>query len=496
MGAADQQRPRVLILGAGFGGLGAARKLKGADADVVIVDHNDFHTFQPMLYQLATAVIETTSVAHPVRDLFHDQENATVHQATATAIDLEKREVEFEQMGPLGYDHLVVGLGARVNYFGVEGAAEHAFPMYTLDDAVRLKEHVLRRWEAADRDPALIDDGALNVVVVGGGATGIESIGALAELYSSVFSKDYPRVPMEKARLTLVEAGPALFSMFKEKLQDYTQKTLEEWGVEIRLGEVVESVSETRVKLKSGEELKAHTLIWGAGLQAHPLARALGVELERGDRIPVGPDLSLDQHPEVFAVGDVAWITDSKTGDVLPQLGSVALQAGERAGENIARLLTGADTEPFAYHDKGTMATIGRGRGGDPVRRRSHDEGQDRVPGLGRGPSGPAVDRGGPDQGDARLDLGRVHPRAREPDRGRARRRGLRSAGRSTGPWQDPTRCASPSSDTSNGPSSHGSSGCRDPARSCTRARRGRTSAAGALSRRSSSPDSGASACS
>src|SRR6185503_17908713 len=147
---AGAERPRVLILGAGFGGLGAARKLKDADADVVIVDQHDFHTFQPMLYQVATDVIETTAVAHPVRDLFHDQDNATVHQATATAIDLDKREVSFEEMGPIAYDYLVVALGARVNFFGVEGADEHAFPMYTLNDAVQLKEHVLRRWEAAD----------------------------------------------------------------------------------------------------------------------------------------------------------------------------------------------------------------------------------------------------------------------------------------------------------------------------------------------------------
>jgi NADH dehydrogenase len=358
---AAAERPRVLILGAGFGGLGAARKLKDADADVVIVDQHDFHTFQPMLYQVATDVIETTAVAHPVRDLFHDQDNATVHQATATAIDLDKREVSFEEMEPITYDYLVFALGARVNFFGVEGANDHAFPMYTLNDAVRLKEHVLRRWEAADRDPSLIDDGALHVVVVGGGATGVESVGALAELYHADFSKDYPGVPMERAELTIVEASPALFSMFDRKLQEYAHETLEGWGVDVLLGEVVESVSPTRVKLKSGRELKAHTLVWGAGLQAHELAGAAGVELERGNRIPVGPDLRVEGRPELFAVGDIAWITDSKTDEVLPQLGSVALQAGERAGENIAALLAGEDAEPFAYHDKGTMATIGRG---------------------------------------------------------------------------------------------------------------------------------------
>ena len=233
--------------------------------------------------------------------------------------------------------------------------------MYTLTDAVELKDHVLRRWEAADRDPSLVDDGALHIVVVGGGPTGVESVGALAELYRSDFAKDYPSLPMEKARLTLVEAGPSLFTMFEPKLQEYALRTLEGWEVEVLLSEVVSAVAPTRVTLKSGRELKAHTLVWGAGLQAHPLAESLGVELEHGNRIPVGPDLTLESRPEVFVVGDIAWITDTKTGDVLPQLGSVAMQAGQRAGENIARRLAGKPTEPFAYHDKGTMATIGRG---------------------------------------------------------------------------------------------------------------------------------------
>ncbi len=215
MNARDPDRPRVLILGGGFGGIGAARKLHKADAEVVLVDSHDYHTFQPMLYQVATDLIDTSEVAHPLRDLFHDQPNAAVHQATATSIDLERRRVEFDQMAAIDYDYLVLGIGARVNFFGVEGAAEHGFPMYTLTDAVELKEHVLRRWEAADRDPSLVDDGALHIVVVGGGPTGVESVGALAELYRSDFAKDYPSLPMEKARLTLVEAGPSLFTMFE-----------------------------------------------------------------------------------------------------------------------------------------------------------------------------------------------------------------------------------------------------------------------------------------
>ena len=264
-------------------------------------------------------------------------------------------------MAPLTYDHLVLGLGAEVNFFGTDGAAEHAFPMYTLTDAVRLKEHVLGRWEAADKDSALIDDGALNVVVVGGGPTGVESAGALAELYRGDFSRDYPQVPQEKARVILVEAGPEVFSMFKPKLRAYTVKALEERSVEVMTGEIVSSVSPTRVTLKSGAVLEAHTLVWGAGLTGNGLVQSLGLDLQRGNRIGVGPELTVPGHPEVFVVGDIAAITDAKTEQVLPQLGSVALQSGEHAGETIARLVAGKKAKPFEYRDKGTMATIGRG---------------------------------------------------------------------------------------------------------------------------------------
>ena len=370
-------RPHVLVLGGGFGGIGAARKLKNANVDVTLVDKHDYHTFQPLLYQVATDLLETSACGHPLRDLFHEQPHVAVHEATVTGIDLAGREVQFAEMAPLAYDYLVVGLGAQVNFFGVPGAEEHAFPMYTLADAERLREHILTRWEAADRDPALVDDGAVTVVIVGGGPTGIESAGALAELYRSNFAQDYPGIAQGKARLVLVEAGPELMPMFRSKIRSYTKKELEKRGVEVLLDEVVAKIEPTRVTLKSGTVIAAHTLVWGAGLRASPLADVLGLELQHGNRVPVEPDLSVPGHPEVFAVGDVAWITDTNTNDVLPQLGSVALQSGEQAGENVARLVAGKDTEPFAYHDKGTMATIGRGaavvqtRGGHTMKGRT-----------------------------------------------------------------------------------------------------------------------------
>jgi NADH:quinone reductase (non-electrogenic) len=355
------QRPRVLVLGGGFAGIGAAQKLKKSDADVVVVDKHDYHTFQPLLYQVATGLLEQPAVGHPIRDLFHDQDNARIHQDRVASVDLDAREVTFDELEPLTYDYLVFALGAEVNFFGVEGAPDHAFPLYTLPDAVRLKNHVLQTWEEADRKPELVEDGALNVVVVGGGPTGVETAGAMAELYNGVFRKDYPDVPHDQAKIILVEAGPELFPMFKEDIRSYTEKALEKRGVEAMTGEVVESITPQRVTLKSGKELRAHTLVWGAGLQGNELVRSLGLELEKGNRIGVDEELRIPAHPEVYAVGDVAAITDQNTSKVLPQLGSVALQSGEHAGKTIAGRLAGKETKPFKYRDKGTMAAIGRG---------------------------------------------------------------------------------------------------------------------------------------
>jgi NADH dehydrogenase len=353
-------RPRILVLGGGFAGVGAAQKLEHADAEVVVVDRHDYHTFQPLLYQLATGLIETTAVGHSLRDLLERQENTSFHKGNVSAIDLDAREVRFEELSPLTYEYLVLALGAEVNFFGTEGAAEHSFPMYTLPNAVRLKNHLLERWEAAERDPRLVEDGALNIVVVGGGPTGVETAGAVADLYRANFARDYPTLPQEEAQVILVEAGPELFSMFKPKLREYTAKALADRTVEVRTGAMVASVSPTRVTLKSGEELKAHTLVWGAGLQGNRLVQTLGSELQRGNRLGVGADLTLPDRPEVYALGDIAAIMDEKTQQVLPQLGSVGLQSGEHAGESIARRIAGKEPKPFKYKDKGTMATIGR----------------------------------------------------------------------------------------------------------------------------------------
>jgi len=352
--------PQVLILGGGFAGLGAAQRLHDAAADITMVDKNDYHTFQPLLYQVATDLLAPTTVAHPIRGIFHNQDNLLFHQASVENIDLENRRVEFNALAPIDYDYLVLALGAKVNFFDLPGAEEHAFPLYTMDDAVRLKRQLLEVFETVDKQPELAEQGALNVVVVGGGPTGVETAGAIAELYRNEMVKDYPNLPVNQARVVLVEHASALLPLFKPELQQYTKEALEERGVEVLLGQRVASIGATSAKLSSGEELPARTLVWAAGMRANPISNVLGLELAHAGRVAVEPDLSLKDHPEVFVVGDIAQITDAETGRVLPQLGAVALQAGQHAGRNIARLLKGNASEAFHYLDKGTMATIGR----------------------------------------------------------------------------------------------------------------------------------------
>ena len=353
-------RPRVLILGGGFGGIGAAQKLRKSDVDVVLVDKHDYHTFQPLLYQVATGLLEQPAVGHPIRDLFHGQDNVRVHDDEVTAVDLAAREVRFGELEPLAYDYLVLGLGAEVNFFGVEGADEHSFPLYTLPDAVRLKDHILERWEAVDRKPALAEDGALNVVVVGGGPTGVETAGAIAELYKGVFRKDYPDIAPEPRASSSSRLRPDLRDVQGGPPRVHGGGAGAARGRgDDRRGGRVDRAAAGQAQVGNGP-CGPHARLGGRapGERARPLARprARAGQPHRGGRRAADP-----VHPEVFAVGDIAAITDAKTQQILPQLGSVALQSGAHAGETIARLVAGKKTKPFEYRDKGTMATIGRG---------------------------------------------------------------------------------------------------------------------------------------
>jgi NADH:ubiquinone reductase (H+-translocating) len=353
--------PHVIIVGAGFGGIGALKKLRDANVRITLIDKNDYHTFQPLLYQVATEELTPEQIGFPIRDVLHDHQNVTFHQAAVTSIDLAGREVATDRIAPLKYDYLVLALGAVVNFFQTPGADQHAFPLYTMDDAIRLKEHVLKTFEAVDKNLSLIDDGALNFCVVGGGATGVEVSGALADLLHTEMKQDYPNLPLDRAHVLLYEHAPHLLGPFKPELQNYARTVLEERGVKVHTGTGVRKVGPASIELATGETVKTHTLIWAAGLKANPIVQPLGVELGHGGRIPVGPDLQVKDHPGLFAIGDIAGMADGETGKLLPGLGATALQAGYHVGETIKRLVEGKAPEPFKYVDKGTMAQIGRG---------------------------------------------------------------------------------------------------------------------------------------
>src|SRR3989454_4405132 len=351
--------PHVAIVGAGFGGLGVAEQLDHIPVEVTLIDQHNYHTFQPLLYQVATSLLNAEDVGAPVRSLFRHQDNVTFRMATVTGVDMPGHAIQLKDGTQISYDYLVLARGTTVNYFNTPGAAEHAFPLYTLMNAVKLRNRILERFEATDRDPALIDDGALNFVIVGAGPTGVETAGALSDLFYNLLPRDYHQLATEKARIIMVEMGKEVLAPFKDNLRAYAKEELERRRVEVRLGEAVAEVGSTFVRLKSGEEIKTHTLIWAAGVRANRLADILGLPQGRGGRIKVNPDLSVPDHPEIFVVGDMGEVASD--GKVLPQLGSVAMQSGEHVGQQIARRLQDEPGQPFRYWDKGFMATIGRG---------------------------------------------------------------------------------------------------------------------------------------
>ena len=372
-------RPQVVIVGAGFGGLACARSLADAPVDVTLVDRNNFHTFQPLLYQVATAGLASADVAYPVRGIVGRHRNLSFRQATVIGADLDAGVLHLHGEGhdveDLPYDHLVVAAGATANTFGIPGVEQHGFPLYSLDDATTLRNHVLERFEAADADPSLVGDGALTFVVVGGGPTGVEVAGALTELFDLVLRKDFRRLDVDQARVVLVEMQDHLLAPFHPESQRHARETLESRGVEVRTGVQVARVRADRVAFADGEELPAHTLVWAAGVQANPLGRALGLPTGRAGRIEVDAHLAVvgqagaagpEGRPRVWAIGDVAAIAarDGGPGALQPQLAPVAIQSGRYVAARIAGLATGEalDPEPFRYRDKGTMATIGRSR--------------------------------------------------------------------------------------------------------------------------------------
>ncbi len=353
-------RHRVVVIGAGFGGLAVTRGLADQPVEVVLVEANNFHTFQPLLYQVATAGLDADDIGYAVRGIFRRQRNVTVRMARATGADLAARTLQLDRGGPLSYDHLVVAAGAVTHTFGVPGVAEHAFALKSIDEALDLRSHVLDRFEAAAQDPGLVDDGALTVVVCGGGPTGVEMAGALMELFTRVFAKDFPALDVRRARVVLVEAGARLLAPFHQDSSERAWRTLSRRGVEVVLDTGVARVDARRVELADGRSIPAHTVVWAAGVTANPLGAALGLPLVRGGRVQVDSDLSVVGHPEVFAIGDIAASPTPDGEGVLPQVAQPAIQGGTHVARQISARLAGRTTQAFRYRDKGSMATIGR----------------------------------------------------------------------------------------------------------------------------------------
>src|SRR5215831_15737633 len=269
----------VVILGAGFAGIGALKRLRDASVRITIVDKRDYHTFQPLLYQVATDELAPTEVGFPIRELLHHHQNITFHQAAVKSVDLAKRQVVMtDSGGPFQYDYLVLALGAIVNFFHTPGADQYALPLYTMDDAVRLKDHILETFEAVDKNPALMDDGALNFCIVGGGPTGVELAGALSELLHAELKKDYPNLPVDKAEVPLYEHSPNLLGTFAPRLESYARKALEERDVKVQTSTGVSRIGPANIELSTGATVKTHTTVWAAGLQANSVVSSLGVE--------------------------------------------------------------------------------------------------------------------------------------------------------------------------------------------------------------------------
>jgi NADH dehydrogenase len=351
----------VVIVGGGFAGVGCARQLAGRDdVRVTLIDRNNYHQFQPLLYQVATSQLAPSDVAYSLRKLFADDANVDVKLAEVASIDPATRSVTTTHGVTISGDALVLAAGSQPNFFRTPGADEHAFPLYSLDDARRLRSRILGVFEEADRDPELIVQGALNFVIVGGGPTGVELAGGLADLIQQTMVGQFHNLPVTSAQIHIVDLGPTLLGPFSDSAHDYVARVLARKGVRTHLGVAVTEIGPGHVTLADGTTILTRCVVWGGGIMAPPLAAASGLPRGRGGRIEVQPDLTVEGYPGVYAIGDVANIP-APHGEPHPQLGSVALQSGAWAADNILAEAAGKPRQSFHYHDKGIMAMIGRG---------------------------------------------------------------------------------------------------------------------------------------
>jgi NADH dehydrogenase len=351
--ATDTDAPRVVIVGAGFAGLSAVQKLRKKQVQVTIIDRNLYSTFQPLLYQVATGGLNPGDISYPVGS-FTSRRQTRYVRGDLAAIELDARRVKLGDGREIGYDYLIIATGVSSAYFGVKGAAEHTYELYKRADAITLRDHIMNGYEQLSADPAGHKE--LAITVIGGGATGVELAGTLGELRSNVLSATFSDVDPSRVHVTLVEMAPALLMPFQPRLREYARKQLEKRGVEIMLNTKILEVQPDRVILGDGQHLRSDLTVWAAGVAAPESIAGWNLPQGAGGRIAAEPDLRVQGSDRIFAAGDIAIVP----GKPSPQLAQPAIQEGRHAAEQVVRLLRGEQTKTFSYHDKGSMATIGR----------------------------------------------------------------------------------------------------------------------------------------
>ncbi len=357
-------KPRIIIVGAGFGGLFAARTLANKAVEVLLIDRSNFHTFTPLLYQVATCALDPSEIAYPVRTIFHKASNIRVLLGEVTAVNSTSRHLTLYTPGGLRtepYDYLILATGSTPTYFGNDAIRANAWELRTLEDAIHLRNHILGQFEQAVWSQDLAEIEAMTtIVVVGGGPTGLETAGAIYELYNHVLTREYSQRDLH-ARVVLVEMQPHLLAPYPTALQEAARQQLESLGVEVLLENPVAEVGPDSVRLADGTRIATRTLVWAAGVRASPVAEMLGVPLTQGQRLPIDAKMRVDGLERVYAVGDMTYLED-EAGNPYPMLIPVAQQQGVLAAENILADVNGRSPTPFRYHDRGIMATIGRRR--------------------------------------------------------------------------------------------------------------------------------------
>ena len=362
------QKHKVVVIGGGFGGLTLVKKLAYEPVEVLLIDRSNHHLFQPLLYQVATGGLSPANIAMPLRTLVRYQSNCRSILGEVASVDVKKQEVVLTDGDRFGFDTLVVAAGAVTSYFNHPEWADNSVGLKSLDDALKIRGRILRSFERAERSADAQEQAhLLTFVVVGGGPTGVEMAGAIAELAHHSMRNEFRNIKPESARVILVEGQSRPLTMFREDLSAQACKDLERLGVELRMGAQVKAVSADEVELSTGERLSTNTVIWAAGVSGNPLGAALsqstGIALERGQRIPVGADCSVSGYPNIFVIGDLAAFTPQGETQTLPGVAPVATQQGQYVGKLIHNRLNGNPAPPpFSYFDKGSMATIGRGR--------------------------------------------------------------------------------------------------------------------------------------